>query len=345
MINRFLLIFCFATAVFVSCQQEQDMVQPPEGSLRASSPLCQLMMRVAQQPTAMDNIIDSTSCFSIQLPVALVVNDQEMTVSSEDDYQTVAYILDQSALDVDSIAIIFPVTLTYANHEQVVVTSQLQYDAVLAACTPEMESEEIRCIDVNYPITFNTYDSNNQVMDVVEVSNDVQLFNFLNNADPDYILSVIYPVTLTKADGQLLVVDSNIAFEDAIEGSLGDCTPNNEWTGGPIMPMEDLIVNGTWHISYYYHLDELTSGYEDYRFTFYPNGSMVVEKDGKLVLGSWNVHPSESDLQMQLQFNNGQLGELQDEWRILDFNATNLMLRQNNNGNQETDHLYFTKDR
>ena len=222
MIKRYTLISCFLLASLFACQTEQNFVLPLQGTLNTSSPLSKLLMRVSQHPTALDNVIDSTSCFSVALPVSLMVNDQQVIVLSEAGYETVAYIMNQSDSDTDNVNFVFPITVVFKDSEALPVTSQVQLDTIMDNCGAETEAE-IRCIDINYPITFNTYDSDNQIADVVVIANDQQLYGFLDMAGLDFIMSVVYPVSLTRADGQEVIVDSNIAFEEAIESAIGSC--------------------------------------------------------------------------------------------------------------------------
>jgi hypothetical protein len=74
---------------FGSCQKEEEtIVQDTSESFVFGSPMADLLLRVSQNPTAIDNILDNTSCFSVQLPVTVIVNGQQILVSNQADYQT-----------------------------------------------------------------------------------------------------------------------------------------------------------------------------------------------------------------------------------------------------------------
>ena len=93
-----LLISFIAAVVFTSCRtEEMEFVEaPPEETLIPNSLVASLMMQTTLNDGSNDNIIDNANCFNIQLPVTVIVNGVEITVTSEDDYDAIEYIFGTS---------------------------------------------------------------------------------------------------------------------------------------------------------------------------------------------------------------------------------------------------------
>ena len=99
--------------LFFSCQSEENTtVQDPNGSITKNSPLALLMSRVSQNETFVDNVLDNTSCLSVGLPVTIYVNNQQMVVYTQEDFNTVEGILNASSTDEDIVEFVYPITVT-----------------------------------------------------------------------------------------------------------------------------------------------------------------------------------------------------------------------------------------
>ena len=74
---------------FFSCQKEEMVIidENNNETLTSTSPLTGLITRVSQNPTAIDNVLDNSSCFKVKLPVTVIVNGQNIVVATETDYK------------------------------------------------------------------------------------------------------------------------------------------------------------------------------------------------------------------------------------------------------------------
>lgn len=324
--------------ICVSCQTEQSVVnQVPGNRLVADSNLENLISRVSQNATGFDNIVDNTNCFAINLPFTVVVNQQAVYVDSAQDYQAIEGILQASSTDDDSISIQFPVTVSYADFTSAVVYNQQEFDAAAVSCGLSISTfSEISCIDFAFPITLNTYDSDNQAAGSISILSNQQLFAFIAALSVDDIVSIAYPISMIGTDGEL-TVNSNAELESAIEDAIGTC-------GDPISvpTLNAVAIDGTWIVSYYYHNQDETSQYNGYTFTFSPTGVVTAVQNGDSFNGTWQVHQQGSQLMMDIDFNNSDLGDLDDDWRVLEYSETQIRLRQDNGGS-DGDRLYFSK--
>ena len=73
----------FLSILFFSCQKEEnEVIQDPTQNLNKTSPLVNLLSRVSQNATSQDNVLDNSSCFSVQLPVTVIVNGDNVVVAN-----------------------------------------------------------------------------------------------------------------------------------------------------------------------------------------------------------------------------------------------------------------------
>ncbi|MGS0524965.1 hypothetical protein ACU8V7_06920 [Zobellia nedashkovskayae] len=69
-----------------SCQDEEPFVETidEEQTLSFDSTALELMKETVSNDGSYDNIVDGASCFDIQFPYSVVVNDIELTIDSMD---------------------------------------------------------------------------------------------------------------------------------------------------------------------------------------------------------------------------------------------------------------------
>lgn len=219
------LAFVAAIAI-VSCQNEENNVnqENPE-ALTTNAPLTGLLQRVAMVETSADDVIDSTSCFHVELPYNVNLNDQPILVDSESDYETIAENFDASYPDYNTVDFVFPITVVYPDYSEVVVESQSEFESLSFDCQDAVPADEspIACLSINYPITILAYDSNYQVATSYGVGSDAELFNLLSNLEVSQYYAIDYPIALQNSEGNTINVSSNEQLQDAIETAVEDC--------------------------------------------------------------------------------------------------------------------------
>ena len=169
-----------------SCRTEDDLsIDPPvEEAIVANSPVANLMSNVAINDGSNDNIIDSANCLSIQLPVTVIVNSIEITINDDDGYEDIEDIIDLFDDDIDSIDIVYPVTVILTAYSTVVVNSDSELMTLASSCPGENEDDDdIECIDFQYPINASIFNDNNDIIDTVTISNDNDMYEFIEDLD------------------------------------------------------------------------------------------------------------------------------------------------------------------
>jgi hypothetical protein len=336
-----ILLHSVVVFVFFSCQDEIETINTnADNSFTKSSPIAALVSRVSQYETTADNVLDGTSNCSIKLPAHITVNSQNVYVASEADFQSVQNIKNQSSTDDDKIHFSYPITIIYPNHYEQIVSSESQFENLLDEYGDDSPNHDVNCLDFNYPISINIYNSNNQVASSVAINNDSQLYNFVENLTAGEIVGIVFPVILTKTMGGTVIVNTNAELEVAINTAIDECI-----IPGPTpFVLSDVLTSGTWYISYFYDDNDETYYYNGYNFTFNANGTSTAIKVTTTIIGDWDINSEMSYQKLDLDFDGSALDELDEDWKVLEFTATAIRLKYESGGGSDNHYLNFTKN-
>lgn len=338
---KHLILFSFAMLFLSlsSCQDEEESNTQDPNSLTKTTHLSVLASRVSQSPTHIDNIIDGTSCYSIQLPVSLTVDSQYLTVASKEDYASVKTVINQYSNDDDIIHFEFPITVKYPNYQQVTINNETELTALRQACGSEPEFYEITCTRFNYPLTINCYESNSQVSYAVTVANNSQFYNFISGLKDSEIYSFKFPLSMTDSSGETIVYNSNVSLQSGIENAIDDC---DEGGTGNLM-LSDVVTVGSWYVSSY--IDESqneTYHFTGYNFTFSSNETVVAVKSGIPTNGTWSTFMNNGNQILKFNYEGSSLHDLNRDWTVIEFNATTIRLRyQGDGGGSGNDDIHY----
>lgn len=327
----------------MSCQtEENEVIQDPNQNLTNVSPLTTLMTRVTQNPTSGDNIMDNSSCFSVVLPATVIVNGQNIVVSTQADYQTVQDAIDAFSNDDDIVNFIYPITIQFQNFSTQVLQDSDDLDDVIDDCGEDDGFDEIDCISFNFPIVINVYNANNQLANTITINNNTDLYNFLENLEDNEYVAIQYPISLIDSNGVNVTITSNDQLEDVIEDSIDDC--DDSPSGGGSSTLSSIIVEGTWYVSYFFDDTDETLDYAGYNFTFNVSGTATAVKNTTTINGSWSNYIDSGDEKLEFSFDGSVLDELEDDWEVTEYSATQIRLKDVSGGGSGTDYLYLTKN-
>ena len=332
----FLLLF-LSIALF-SCQKEEEehIDETEEETINAGSPLTDLLLRTAQNPGTFDDIIDGNSCASVVLPVTVVANGQQVTINTPEDILLVVQIFNLFPNDTDTLEINFPITLQLFDFTQVTINNQSELEAIAALCGAN--DGEIGCLDFVYPITFFTYNTDQQQTGTVAITNDVELFNFLQGLGPNDFISLDYPISVVLFDGSTVEVNSN----QQLQTLIADCIENSNNNTIDISQFEEDLTTGIWYVNYFFDDYDETDNYADYEFTFALDGSAQAVKAGVTENGTWALV---DDFKLDLFFGtNPPLDELDEDWEILEATAEIIKLKHISGSDGSIDFLTFGRE-
>lgn len=339
--KNFIIIGLIFTISFFSCQKEENEViqDSNTNTITTNSPLTSLLERVSQEATAIDNVLDNSSCFAVELPTTVIVNGQQITVSTETDYQLVQDAIDAFSTDDDIVNFIYPITVIFQNSTTLILSDSSELDDVIDNCDEDDGFDEIDCFTINYPITLNVYNASNQLAETIVLSSDVQLFNFLQNIDNNEYLAIQYPISIINSNSQTIIINNNDQLEDAIEDAIDDCGVNSGGSGS--LDFNTILTNGNWYVSYFFDGQDETYLYTNYIFTFNISGT-VLAQGNETVNGTWLKYINSGDDYLELDFDGGTLSDLDDDWELIEFNENQIRLKDGSGSS--TDYLYFSKN-
>jgi hypothetical protein len=303
---------------------EQETGETP---LISSSIVASLIQRTVLKDGSADNIIDKASCFTIKLPVNLVVNGIQITVNSEDDYDTIEAIFDDKDSDTDTLVITFPIYIVLEDFSEVFIASESELEIYKDNCPDEdEEDEDIECIDFDYPITITTYNTLIDELGSETINSDKEFYEFIDDIEDYLVVNIKFPIDLTLSDGSLLSIDSLDDLEDAIEDAIDDCDEDDDYDSDEddnisLSEQEfiDLMILCNWEIKEL-EIDEqdVENQFNGYRFTFNADGTAIAEDASNTIFdGSWTVSTN-SGLRLLLQFPDFSL--INTTWRLHEIN-------------------------
>ncbi|MNQ69084.1 hypothetical protein D3C85_836620 [compost metagenome] len=335
-LKKYLSILTFL--FLLSCQSDMDeQKNNGQGTITSVSPLATYMQRVAMVPTVQDNIIDGSTYCTIKLPYTVTVNNTQIAINTTADYQKVSDNINASGYDDDIVKIDFPVTMVYYNYIEKNIPNEADFDSLIDYWNmyPDLLSK-INGLNINYPITINIYNSANQMASSVSIISDQAFFNFIKNLNYSQYISLQYPISIVNYHNQTKSITNNSDFENAIKYAIDYCPENNLVS----LDFEATITNGSWIIPYFFVDSEKTASYSGYSFVFNSDQSVIATKGMTSETGQWECSMLNGVKELKLNFSTELLGKLNYNWKLFEFNNSQIRLRDVNNS---TNYLYFEK--
>ena len=306
--KRSLLFLLLSTVLLTSCRKEEtESIQTPDDeTLQPNSVVSNLMLRTASNDGSNDNIIDYANCISIQLPVTVIANGIEITVNTTDDYDLIESLFDEDEDDTDTIVIIYPITIVLSDFSEVDINNASELYSYTINCNDENESDDdIECIDFQYPITASVFNSNNELIETIDINSDNELYNFIENIDDNDIITINFPITVTLSDGTPVIINSLNELAIVIEDAEDDCDEDDDYDYNDddcdnCTPnqLEELLINcPDWEVD---KLENDNTDYDDlydgYLFNFFSDGTVSVFWDSITVYGTWSTSGSGNNI-------------------------------------------------
>ena len=331
-------VFLTALLSFTSCQDEIDNETGENPNTNAAdSQTATNLKRASMYDGSFDDFLDGTSCSSLILPVTATVNNMQVTIVSEADYQLVIDILGILNTNIDTVMLQFPVTVALSNYTQVVVTNQEEYNAVIDACEQAGAAgqDAISCVDIDFPITLLTYNLSLDQTGSVILENDEQLFNYLDSINEDELFTVNYPITITGAGDATTVISSDAELQTSVQ----DCVNEEvviEDAINALDTLEEILVDGLFQIDSFVNSGvDSANLYAEFTIDFANDLTVVADNTVNPivqdVLGTYEV-TSQTEVFLNLNFsNNVSFILLNQTWEVISFSNTTISLQSTTN--------------
>lgn len=319
--------------IFSNCQEERIEITPtpPDQVILPNSVVANFIQHITLNDGSSDNILDHSSCTSLILPVSILVNGQEILISSEDDLNFVERVLDEFDDDDDTLNFIFPITVTLTDHTQLTINNTEEFENAIAQCIEGGNDDDIECIDFKYPLTLLTFNSDNQVSDVLSIDDDQELFSFIDHLDNNLLVSIKFPITLILSNGVNIIITNNTELEDSIEAAIDDCDEDDDNNHNDD-DIDDsgliaFLIDGEWRIiDLFIEQDSITS-FTDLSVTFNTNNT-ISSTDGVVNFeGKWKTFADDESLNLKLDFDDGQFDIIEINWELTEFSNSIIKLK------------------
>jgi hypothetical protein len=329
------------------CQEEiTEIIEPSEqDAFNASSTVADLINRTSLNDGSEDNIVDGSSCTQLALPITVQVNGLELTLDSKEDFNTVEHIIDQFDDDDDIIKILFPITVILADHSELKLNNEDDFEDLVDQCTEDGSDDDIECVDFKFPLEISVYDSENQISDVITIDNDKEMHDFIDELDEEDVAGFVFPITVVLSDGTEMQVSDNDALEDILENAINDCDEDddNDHNDDDVdnTELKNVLMDGQWEISYFFDEEDETDDYSGYTFTFLDGGVAKAQKGDMITNGSWYANGDDGTLELQLDFGSSSpLDELEDDWDVIKYDENQIDLGDDDSSSES---LIFKK--
>jgi len=211
--KRILLILVLA---LVSCYDDDSIVIVSDNTAHISAKLTNSMKSIALHDASFDDIIDNSSCFSLEFPYQVVVNAELKTINSKADLETLH--------ENDEIEIVYPVSAVLFNYDKHQITSISGYEAVANACEQNFNLSPHRCLDFEYPVTIKMYNQVGSSFQSMNMDHDQDLYTFLDNLHETDIYEIDYPIILNDhTTGTSKSISSNADFDTIFSNTPENC--------------------------------------------------------------------------------------------------------------------------
>ncbi len=308
-----LLVFMFSSLLLnTSCRTEEIEFEqaPPEDTLSANSSAANLMQRTAMNDGSSSNIVDNANCFNIQFPFTVIVNGVQITVESDDDYDSIEDIFDAFDDDDDELEIAFPIVIILNDYTEITINNYTELYTYASTCSGENENDDdIECIDFQYPITVSIFNVNNELLQTITINNDNTLYHFIDDLDDDDLVSINFPITLIIHDGTTLVVNNLAALENAIYQYDDTCDEDDDYdyndddcNNCTVSQLRDILINcPDWIVDDLERNDQdYDDVYEGFLFNFFDNGTIAVSWSSTVVYGTWSTSGSGNNIMVDI---------------------------------------------
>lgn len=336
-------ILCFGF-LFSSCQKDgaEYNDETDDGqTITVNSVLTKMLISASQNNGSADDIIDGTSCMSVVFPFNVIANNQQLTIQSLADIDSVQVIFDQFPNDTDTIDIVFPVSVVYEDYSQIEISNQAELVSIITNC-PNFIDDTYSCMEFVYPISCFVYNSSNEQTGFITLNNDLDWFAYLNYMEEGMVVAIDYEMTILF-NGETVQVHSNQELKNAF--TVVDCEAGS---GGGVDPeieaFRNTIKDGIWRIDQF--LDngvDATSDFIGYDFDFLESITVNASNGTTSVNGIWFLTSGGGELKLNFNMESPIDAANDENYIILQISDTEITVNTKDSAGNIEDTIVFIK--
>ena len=209
-------ILVLLVLVLAGCYDDDSTRIESDNTAHVSSELTTFMKSISLHNASYDDVVDNSSCFSIEFPYQVTVNNELRTISHINDLNTI--------YESDDVEIIYPVSAVFYNYDKHQMTSAEEYDITLDACEENFNISSHSCLDFQYPIIIKMFNQVGNDFHSMQLDHDQDIYTFLDNLHETDVYEIEYPIImLDHTTGNSESITSNLQFETLFESTMQEC--------------------------------------------------------------------------------------------------------------------------
>ncbi|WP_276167894.1 hypothetical protein [Zobellia alginiliquefaciens] len=305
-----------------SCQDEEPFVETidEEQTLSFDSTALELLKETVSNDGSYDNLVDGASCFDIQFPYSVVLNDAKLTIASMSGLQVLEEALDAIDGDASSMDIVFPITVTLADYTEETINSKGDLEKIASGCIEGGNDADIECVDLVYPTTVFTYNANFQQMTSVTVNHDMELRRFFAGLADTDLVSFDFPVVFQYADSSEVTVNTNGELANLLKSAKEACDEDddNDYNDDDftLEQLNSVLVQCPWSfVQVQQKSIDQSEQYNNYTFSFEEEGKVVAYgSNGYAIEGEWSTTVVDYRVVLELKFEDD--ANFNNTWKV-----------------------------
>lgn len=207
-----------ALIVLIGCQKESLTItdEQEEESFLDDAQLVGLVRGVTAHDGSHDDIVDNSSCFSINYPFNCRVNGEVYLYQQASDLE--------GLYETDDIEPVFPITITYADYGEIQVSSLAAFQNIITSCaTGDLYNEAIACVDLIYPVKIAMYNTTTSNFETRTFNHDRITFTELTAMTNTDLASFQFPLYVQVVGGDIVQINSNQELKATIQSHSTSC--------------------------------------------------------------------------------------------------------------------------
>ena len=335
----FFLLITTVLLLLTSCREESDdnIFPSEEEALLANTELSNLILKSTTNNGATDNILDGSSCYSISLPVTVVIEKLKIIVASPADFDQIEDVFENLEEDIEDLTFIYPITLIDSNFTEIIVKNEDQFDELLDRCEDSID-DDIECVEFNYPLSVSAFNRVSETIESITFEDDKSLHKFIKNLTVNDIVEFDFPITITQNAQNKIETESLDALRTVLRTSSSDDCKDKEDTDEDRF-IEQLTSSEFTIQKFKEDNNNLTKNYRKYVFEFSEDGAVIAKSDKEEISGTWSY----SDRTLNIQFVNSDLLEqLNKSWKVKKV-LENRIICKNSGAGKDKDDLFLKK--
>ena len=212
------LSYFFMILLLAACQKEELRIVDgtDEEAFAIDQELKDLMFSVVAHDGSFDDVVDNSSCFSIDFPYRCTYNGHEYPMNNVQDLEP--WPVGANLMPV------FPVNITFANYLQASVPDEKAFSFLQDRCANgDLFDDIINCVDIVYPVSVSLYNTATSDFETINFLHDKQTFQSMEDLDENVLISINYPVQIILENEVVLTIESNDILKDEILDRIPFC--------------------------------------------------------------------------------------------------------------------------